>query len=70
MTFTSEYAIDLKMGTNEAKVQQPGIGADGSDTYTPRALIYDTKTSFGTLRQTNALYEAQTDPLDGLHGVR
>jgi hypothetical protein len=52
------------------KVEQPGIGADGSDTYTPRALIYDTKTSFGTLRQTNALYEAQTDPLDGIHGVR
>ncbi|KAK5164472.1 mtDNA inheritance, partitioning of the mitochondrial organelle [Saxophila tyrrhenica] len=38
---------------------RPGIGADGSDTYTPRTLIYDLKGGFGTLRRENALYELQ-----------
>lgn len=37
---------------------RPGIGADGSETYTPRTLIYDLKGGFGTLRRLNALYEA------------
>ncbi|KAL9095035.1 MAG: hypothetical protein Q9165_002637 [Trypethelium subeluteriae] len=41
---------------------RPGIGADGSDTYTPRTLIYDLKDSFGSLRKINALYEAEEDP--------
>lgn len=42
-----------------------GIGADGTDTYTPRTLIYDLKGAFGTLRRENALYELQheQDPL-------
>jgi len=39
--------------------QQAGIAPDGSDTFTPRALIYDRKSAFGTLRQINALYEIQ-----------
>jgi len=34
-----------------------GIGADGSDTYLPRVVIYDFKSSFGTLRKLNELYE-------------
>ena len=38
---------------------RPGLGADGSDTYTPRTLIYDLKGAFGTLRRENALYELQ-----------
>ncbi|KAF7196864.1 Protein DML1 [Pseudocercospora fuligena] len=38
---------------------RPGIGADGSDTYTPRTVIYDLKGAFGTLRRDNALYELQ-----------
>ena len=38
---------------------RPGIGADGSDTYTPRTVIYDLKGGFGTLRRENALYELQ-----------
>ena len=47
---------------------RPGVGTDGSDTFTPRTLIYDLKGGFGTLRQYNALYEAQgeTDALQGL----
>lgn len=38
---------------------RPGIGADGSETYTPRTLIYDLKGAFGTLRRENALYQLQ-----------
>jgi hypothetical protein len=40
---------------------QPGVGADGSDTFTPRALIYDLKANFGSLRRVNALYEQNDD---------
>ena len=40
---------------------QPGVGADGSDTFTPRTLIYDHRSSFGTLRQINALYQISED---------
>ncbi|KAF1811782.1 hypothetical protein P152DRAFT_482809 [Eremomyces bilateralis CBS 781.70] len=36
-----------------------GVGADGSDTYLPRALIYDLKDNFGSLKQVNALYEVE-----------
>ncbi|KAH6644632.1 protein DML1 [Boeremia exigua] len=38
-----------------------GIAPDGSDTFTPRALIYDLKGAFGSMRKTNALYEAEDD---------
>ncbi|KAF9639179.1 hypothetical protein BFW01_g10076 [Lasiodiplodia theobromae] len=40
---------------------RPGIGADGSDTFMPRAVIYDLKGAFGSLRKINALYEAEDD---------
>ncbi|PWY90127.1 protein dml1 [Aspergillus heteromorphus CBS 117.55] len=36
---------------------RPGVGADGSETYTPRTVIYDLKGGFGTLRKYNPLYE-------------
>ncbi|KAI5306349.1 mtDNA inheritance, partitioning of the mitochondrial organelle, partial [Ascosphaera pollenicola] len=36
-----------------------GVGADGSETYTPRTIIYDLKGGFGTLRKYNALYEME-----------
>lgn len=36
---------------------RPGIGADGSETFTPRTVIYDLKGGFGSLRKINALYE-------------
>jgi hypothetical protein len=41
---------------------RPGVGADGSETYTPRTIIYDLKGGFGTLRKFNALYDIQADP--------
>lgn len=34
-----------------------GIGAEGIETYTPRALIYDLKGGFGTMKKINALYD-------------
>ncbi|GAB7354026.1 hypothetical protein MBLNU459_g4613t1 [Dothideomycetes sp. NU459] len=39
-----------------------GIGADGSETFTPRAVLYDLKGAFGTLKRENALYDMQDDP--------
>ncbi|KAK2747795.1 mtDNA inheritance, partitioning of the mitochondrial organelle [Myotisia sp. PD_48] len=45
-----------------------GIGADGTETFTPRTVIYDLKGGFGTLRKLNALYELaeQNDVSNGL----
>jgi hypothetical protein len=42
---------------------RPGIGADGSETFTPRTLIYDLKGGFGTLKKINALYEIDEPPV-------
>ncbi|QSZ30556.1 hypothetical protein DSL72_000112 [Monilinia vaccinii-corymbosi] len=36
---------------------RPGIGAGGTETFTPRTLIYDLKGGFGSLRKINALYQ-------------
>ncbi|KAM7194994.1 Tubulin domain containing protein [Naviculisporaceae sp. PSN 640] len=36
---------------------RPGIGADGSETFMPRTVIYDLKGGFGSMRKTNALYD-------------
>lgn len=44
---------------------RPGVGADGSETYTPRTVIYDLKGGFGTLRKHNALYELTEDATTG-----
>ena len=40
---------------------RPGIGADGSETFLPRTIVYDLKGGFGALRKTNALYEPQSE---------
>ncbi|CCX08018.1 Similar to Protein dml1; acc. no. A2QAY5 [Pyronema omphalodes CBS 100304] len=40
---------------------RPGIGNDGTETFTPRALLYDLKGGFGTLRKINALYEVMEE---------
>lgn len=39
-----------------------GLGADGTETFTPRTVIYDLKGGFGSLRKINALYDLQDDP--------
>ncbi|KAH8202458.1 hypothetical protein TruAng_003358 [Truncatella angustata] len=41
---------------------RPGIGADGTETYMPRTVIYDLKGGFGSMRKINALYEAEGEP--------
>ena len=46
---------------------RPGIGADGTETFTPRTLIYDLKGGFGSLRKINALYEIEEPSVQ--HGV-
>jgi hypothetical protein len=38
---------------------RPGIGADGSETFTPRTVIYDLKGGFGSMKKINALYEVE-----------
>jgi hypothetical protein len=40
---------------------RPGVGADGTETFTPRTVIYDLKGGFGTLKKLNALYELQDE---------
>lgn len=40
---------------------RPGLGADGTETYMPRTVIYDLKGGFGSMRKVNALYDAQDD---------
>ncbi|KAJ4373126.1 mtDNA inheritance, partitioning of the mitochondrial organelle [Neocucurbitaria cava] len=40
---------------------RPGIAPDGSDTFTPRTLIYDLKGAFGSMKKINALYEPEDD---------
>ena len=44
---------------------------DGQDTYTPRTLIYDFKSGFGTLKHMNALYEdSESSTAGGIWYVR
>ncbi|GAW22323.1 hypothetical protein ANO14919_118590 [Xylariales sp. No.14919] len=40
---------------------RPGLGADGTETFMPRTVIYDLKGGFGTLRRLNALYDISED---------
>lgn len=55
------YTGEDESPVNHDILFRPGIGADGSDTFTPRTLIYDLKGAFGSLRRTNALYALQED---------
>ncbi|KAF8443409.1 tubulin domain-containing protein [Terfezia claveryi] len=41
-----------------------GIGAGGIETYTPRALIYDLKGGFGSMKKINALYDIDEGQMD------
>lgn len=44
------------------------MGADGTETFTPRTIIYDLKGGFGTLRKYNALYDLTQDR-DDIQGL-
>jgi len=39
-----------------------GRAYDGTDTFTPRTVIYDFKREFGALKKINGLYEALGEP--------
>ncbi|KJK92322.1 hypothetical protein H633G_03791 [Metarhizium anisopliae BRIP 53284] len=38
-----------------------GLGADGTETFLPRTVLYDLKGGFGSLRKINPLYDAASD---------
>ncbi|KAK8182847.1 tubulin domain-containing protein [Phyllosticta citribraziliensis] len=63
---TQESYFTYDDGENESPVNhdvlfRPGVGVDGSDTFMPRAVIYDLKGAFGSLKKVNALYELEED---------
>ncbi|KAF3929534.1 hypothetical protein ABW19_dt0204320 [Dactylella cylindrospora] len=41
-----------------------GLGVGNVETFTPRALIYDLKGGFGSLRKINQLYQEESDPTE------
>ncbi|KAE8848755.1 hypothetical protein HRS9122_02771 [Pyrenophora teres f. teres] len=55
------YPPEAESPVNHDILFRPGVAPDGSDTFTPRTLIYDLKGAFGSMRKINALYEAEDD---------
>ncbi|KAF2396411.1 tubulin nucleotide-binding domain-like protein [Trichodelitschia bisporula] len=43
---------------------RPGLAPDNTETFTPRALLYDLRDCFGTLRHATALYDLQAENAD------
>ncbi|KAB8296846.1 hypothetical protein EYC80_002257 [Monilinia laxa] len=61
------YSADQESIVDHDVNFRPGIGADGTETFTPRTLIYDLKGGFGSLRKINALYQIDEPVItDGL----
>ncbi|KAK8123627.1 Bcdml1 [Apiospora kogelbergensis] len=61
---TQESYFTFGEGADESPVNhdvhfRPGLGADGTETFMPRTVIYDLKGGFGSMRKINALYEDQ-----------
>ncbi|KAF2728617.1 protein DML1 [Polyplosphaeria fusca] len=55
------YPPEPESPVNHDILFRGGIAPDGSDTFTPRALIYDLKGAFGSMKKVNALYEPEED---------
>ncbi|KAF4984378.1 hypothetical protein FZEAL_422 [Fusarium zealandicum] len=55
------YSANEKPPVDHNVHWRPGVGADGSETFLPRTVIYDLKGGFGSLRKINALYEAESE---------
>ncbi|ROW12662.1 hypothetical protein VMCG_00173 [Cytospora schulzeri] len=53
------YTEDEQSAIDHDVHWRPGIGADGSETFMPRTVVYDLKGGFGSLRKINALYEIE-----------
>ncbi|KAI1384650.1 tubulin nucleotide-binding domain-like protein [Hypoxylon trugodes] len=56
------YSADEESPIDHDVHFRPGLGADGTETFMPRTVIYDLKGGFGTLKKLNALYEVDDDP--------
>ncbi|KAF2469756.1 uncharacterized protein BDR25DRAFT_334719 [Lindgomyces ingoldianus] len=63
------YPPDPESPVNHDILFRPGIAPDGSDTFTPRTLIYDLKGAFGSMRKVNALYEPDYNESQEAGGV-
>ncbi|KAH6985083.1 tubulin domain-containing protein [Ilyonectria sp. MPI-CAGE-AT-0026] len=59
------YATDEQSPIDHNVHWRAGIGADGSETFLPRTVIYDLKGGFGSLRKINALYEPESEATPG-----
>ncbi|KAH7127715.1 tubulin domain-containing protein [Dactylonectria macrodidyma] len=55
------YAVDEQSPVDHNVHWRAGLGADGSETFLPRTVIYDLKGGFGSLRKINALYEPESE---------
>ncbi|KAI3397013.1 hypothetical protein diail_11340 [Diaporthe ilicicola] len=55
------YAENEESAVDHDVHWRPGLGADGSETFMPRTVIYDLKGGFGSLKRINALYDIQDD---------
>ncbi len=51
------YSADQESLVDHDVHWRPGIGADGTETFMPRTVIYDLKGGFGSMRKINALYD-------------
>ncbi|KAI8634796.1 tubulin domain-containing protein [Xylariaceae sp. FL1651] len=56
------YGADEESPVDHDVHFRPGLGADGTETFMPRTVIYDLKGGFGTLKRLNALYDINNDP--------
>ncbi|KAI1432055.1 tubulin domain-containing protein [Xylaria sp. CBS 124048] len=55
------YGADEESPVDHDVHFRPGLGADGTETFMPRTVIYDLKGGFGTLKRLNALYDITED---------
>ncbi|KAK5629711.1 hypothetical protein RRF57_005426 [Xylaria bambusicola] len=55
------YGADEESPVDHDVHFRPGLGANGTETYMPRTVIYDLKGGFGTLKRLNALYDISED---------
>ncbi|KAI1176320.1 tubulin domain-containing protein [Nemania sp. FL0916] len=55
------YGADEESPVDHDVHFRPGLGADGTETFMPRTVIYDLKGGFGTLKRLNDLYDISED---------
>ncbi|KAI0526591.1 tubulin domain-containing protein [Xylaria bambusicola] len=55
------YGADEESPVDHDVHFRPGLGANGTETFMPRTVVYDLKGGFGTLKRLNALYDISED---------